>query len=344
MKYFLPRRSWLVVLGAVGLFVVTAEIGRSDGGGGSGGSGGGSGSKDSGDVTVFGDGFFKKFGLDLGYAGRTHRWAIYTYGAGTSSSQFTALDVSAPSSTTQFGYQIMGDIALAGAYSNLKVSGYGSMSGDRYERTTSTESPQGGNTTIAGTRYSSGSVDSALISGIASLQNVSTTAAGLSPTSGSPTSINYSGTSMTFDNNPFGGKYVMSLSNFILNNQSVLILKGVAGSAFVINVSGSFSLDNGSKIRLVGGLTPSDVLFNVTGNSGTFSIAGNSLFKGTLLAYNSAGAQRTLTVSGNNTLIRGQIIANKVIVTDGAKVRKPRKVSKGRDEDDDERERERECD
>jgi hypothetical protein len=36
----------------------------------------------------------------------------------------------------------------------------------------------------------------------------------------------------------------------------------------------------GSRILLTGGLTPSDVLFNVTGNSGSSSIAGNSLFKG----------------------------------------------------------------
>src|ERR1700736_6058951 len=84
---------------------------------------------------TFTDGFYKKFGLDLGYAGRTHRWAIFTYGSGTSSSLFTALDVSSPTSTTQSGFQIMGDVALAGAYSNLRVSGYGSLSGDRYLQT-----------------------------------------------------------------------------------------------------------------------------------------------------------------------------------------------------------------
>src|ERR1700730_8103477 len=76
---------------------------------------------------AFGDGIYKKFNLDLGNAGRTHRWAIFTYGSGTSSSPFTALDVSSPTSTTP-GFQIMGDIALAGAYSNLRVSGYGSVS------------------------------------------------------------------------------------------------------------------------------------------------------------------------------------------------------------------------
>ena len=46
------------------------------------------------DPTVFGDGIFNKFNLDLGFAGRIYRWSIYTYGAGTSGSPFTSLDVS----------------------------------------------------------------------------------------------------------------------------------------------------------------------------------------------------------------------------------------------------------
>jgi hypothetical protein len=139
---------------------------------------------------------------------------------------------------------------------------------------------------------------------------------------------------MTISNNPFSGKYVMKLGNFVLNN-STLTLNGVAGSAFIINVSNNFSLANGSKIVLTGGLTPSDVLFNVTGSSGTFSIASGSLFQGTLLAYNSTSSiQRTLTISGANTLTNGELIANKVVVNDGAHVKKPKKMS--RDDDDDE--------
>jgi hypothetical protein len=147
---------------------------------------------------------------------------------------------------------------------------------------------------------------------------------------------------MNFSNNPFNGKYVMNLSSLTLNNGAVLNLSGSAGSAFVINVSGAFSLNNSSQITLSGGLTPSDVLINVTGNSGAFSIAGNSLLQGTLLAYNKSGAQRTLTVGGANTLIRGEIIANKVVVSGGAKVRKPPRASC--DQDRSERDREREGD
>jgi hypothetical protein len=272
------------------------------------------------------DGFYQKFGLDLGYAGRTHQWAIFTYGSGTSGSPFTAIDVSSPAAVS--GFQVDGDIALAGAYSKLSVSGYGSVSGDRYERTTSTES-RTGNGVIGGSRFSSSSLDSTLVNAIAALKNVSNNAAALTATSGSPANITLNGVNMTFNNNPFSGKYVMNLGNFTLDNHSTLTLNGAAGSAFVINVSNNFSLSNGSKIVLSGGLTFSDVLFNIRGPSGTFSIGGGSLFNGTLLAYNSTSSvQRTLTISGANTLVNGQVIANKVVVSGGSEIKKPKKVSK----------------
>jgi hypothetical protein len=292
------------------------------------------------DPTVFGDGVYHKFGLDLGYAGRTHRWAIYTYGAGTPSTPYTALDVSNWS-------LVFGDVALAGANSRVSVHDYALITGDRYEQTTSTETTNNYGF-IGGTRFSNASTNTSLNSGVTSLKNVSIAAAALAATGGSPTNINMNGGSQTFNNNPFGGKYVMKLTNFTLTNSATLTLNGAAGSAFVINVSNNFSLDSHSRILLTGGLTASDVLFNVTGAGGTTQILGSSLFKGTLLAYNSAtgGTQRTVTVSDPFSMTRGQIIANKVVVKDGSWCKKPRKVSKDRDDDDDERDRkhERDCD
>ena len=267
------------------------------------------------------DGFYHKFGLDLGDAGRTDHWAIFTYGSGTSSLPFPALEVSSP------GSQVNGDIALAGAYSSLSVSDFGSVSGNRWERKTSTESKTA-NAVIGGhlNRFD----DSTATKAITALQKVSNNAAALTPTSVAP---NITG-SPTFSNNPFGGKYVMNLTDFTLNNQT-LTLNGAAGSAFVINVSNNFSLDSGSKIVLTGGLTSSDVLFNVTG-PGAISIGGGSLFNGTLLAYNSGtGGQRTVTISGTNTVVTGETIANKVVVSNGAKMTKPPKKSKGGHDDDD---------
>ena len=310
-------RSWMPVLLAALLFPVVAR---------------GSSDPSDTDPTVFGDGILNKFNLDLGFAGRTHRWSIFTYGAGTSSSPFTALDVSGSKNAVS---DVDDDVALAGSYSRLNVSNYGIVSGDRYEQKTSSET-KSGNGFIGGLRVSDNSTNTLLNGGIASLQTVSNNAfSNFNATSGSPANISLNGSSMTFSNNPFSGKYVMKLTNFVLNNNATLTLNGVAGSAFIINVSNNFSLANGSKIVLTGGLTPSDVLFNVRGSSGTLSIASGSLFQGTLLAYNATSSnQRTLTISGANTLTNGELIANKVVVNDGAHVKKPKKMS--RDDDDDE--------
>ena len=292
------------------------------------------------------DGIYTKFGLDLGYAGRigymggtTPEWAIYVYGAGTASSRFNALDISSPPDAT--GLQVDGNIALAGIYSTLTVAGRTSINGDRYEQTTSTETSNSTGT-ITGSRFSSPTINSQLNGGVTSLKKVSHDAAALTATAGSPTSLNIGkNQSRIFDNTPFGGKYVMNLSSFVMGggsnnaNGGTLTLKGAAGSAFVLNISGAFSLGGNAKILLTGGLTVSDVLFNVTGSNSTFSIGGNALFNGTLLAYNSSGAQRTLTITGHDTLINGELIANKINLQSGAHVKKPKEKSKDDDDDDD---------
>jgi hypothetical protein len=287
------------------------------------------------------DGIYTQFGLDLGYAGRigymggtTPEWAIYVYGAGTASSRFNALDISSPPNAT--GLQVDGDIALAGVYSTLTVSGHTSISGgDRFEQTSSTESIHSTGI-ITGSRFSSPTINSQLNSGVMSLQHVSITAAGLTATAGSPTSINIGkNQSRIFDNTPFGGKYVMNLSSFVMGGGGTLTLNGAANSAFVLNISGAFNLGGQAKILLTGGLTVSDVLFNVTGSNSTFTINGDALFNGTLLAYNSSGAQRTLTITGHNTQINGELLANRILLQSGAHVKKPKEKSKDDDDDDD---------
>ena len=290
------------------------------------------------------DGIYNKFGLDLGYAGRigymggtTPEFAIYVYGAGTSSSRFNALSISAPSDATPF--TVDGDIALAGAYSSMIISGNTTINGDIYRRTTATFSRSGNSSNSP--QHFSASIDSQLAGGISSLQNVSNQARLLTPTSGSPTSINLGkNQSMTISNNPFGGKYVMNLSNFVMGggaknaNGGTLTLNGAAGSAFVLNISGAFDLGGKAKILLTGGLTVSDVLFNVTGSNSTFSIGGDALFNGTLLAYNSSGAQRTLSITGHDTQVNGEVLAWQIKQQSGAHVKKPKEKSKHKDDDD----------
>jgi len=121
----------------------------------------------------------------------------------------------------------------------------------------------------------------------------------------------------------------------VMGGGSTLTLDGAAGSAFVLNISGKFDLSGASKISLTGGLTVSDVLFNIRGNNSTFSISGNSIFNGTLLAYNPAGAQRTLQITGHDTEVNGEVLAHKITLQSGAHVKKPKEKSKHKDDDDD---------
>ena len=130
----------------------------------------------------------------------------------------------------------------------------------------------------------------------------------------------------------------MNLSSFVMGGGNgsggTLTLNGAAGLAFVLNISGAFSLGGNAKILLTGGLTVSDVLFNITSSNSTFTIGGDALFNGTLLAHNSSGAQRTLQISGHNTQINGELPAYKINLQSGAHVKKPKEKSKENDDDD----------
>jgi choice-of-anchor A domain-containing protein len=104
------------------------------------------------------------------------------------------------------------------------------------------------------------------------------------------------------------GVNVLNITGLNLGNRQTLTLTGPAGSQFVINDSGGFTLNSG-KIILAGGLTPSDVVFNVTGiglNLPALSISGGvngeSVVNGILLAPG-----RSVQISSG--LINGEVIA-----------------------------------
>jgi hypothetical protein len=83
-----------------------------------------------------------------------------------------------------------------------------------------------------------------------------------------------------------GGVNVLNISGLNLNHGS-LTLSAPKGGQFVINDSGQFTLNSGV-IRLAGGLTPSDVVFNITGTGPDVSSSGGlhneSVVNGILLA------------------------------------------------------------
>jgi hypothetical protein len=84
-----------------------------------------------------------------------------------------------------------------------------------------------------------------------------------------------------------------SATSFLENSGALLTIVGGPTDTFVLNVSGNYSFTK-SFIKLSGGITPDNVLFNVTGTGTTATISGSeSIFFGTLLAVS-----RNITIDG----------------------------------------------
>jgi len=102
------------------------------------------------------------------------------------------------------------------------------------------------------------------------------------------------------------GVNVVNVSGINLGNGQSLTLNGPAGSQFVVNVSGNLTLNSGT-LALSGGLTPSDVVYNFTGNNPSLQSSGGlnneSVANGILLAPKG-------TVDFAPGLVNGELIAN----------------------------------
>ena len=67
---------------------------------------------------------------------------------------------------------------------------------------------------------------------------------------------------------------VFNLTDLNISGGKQLTLSAPAGSQVVLNITGGFNLTGGSDILLSGGLTPSDVLYNVLGSGGQVALNG----------------------------------------------------------------------
>jgi hypothetical protein len=85
-------------------------------------------------------------------------------------------------------------------------------------------------------------------------------------------------------------------------------LSGTATTAFIINVTETFSLRSGSRISLVN-VPASNVLFNIRGTGSMVEVRGGSTVLGTLLALN-----RTVRIRGGSE-VAGRVIANQVKIS-----------------------------
>jgi hypothetical protein len=110
-------------------------------------------------------------------------------------------------------------------------------------------------------------------------------------------------------------KIVLSLQNFQLDNSSTFTLSGTATTTFIINDTGNLSLNNNSKITLIG-VSARNVLFNLV--HGNAEIQNGSQAFGTILALNGE-----VHVHNNGAKVTGRIIAQKVHIENTASVVTP---------------------
>lgn len=117
-------------------------------------------------------------------------------------------------------------------------------------------------------------------------------------------SFNTINSSQTFQGN--GGVFVISANNINLSSGDNIVLNGTASDYFVINVTGTFTMDGDAQISVTGSVPSSHVIVNIigTGSTGTTKV-GNRIF-GTVLA-----TQRSLTFHG----VTGQVICGGAKVT-----------------------------
>jgi choice-of-anchor A domain-containing protein len=111
------------------------------------------------------------------------------------------------------------------------------------------------------------------------------------------------------------GNYIFNISSINLSGSDTITLSAPAGSSFVLNITGAFSLSGSTHISLAGGLTATNVLYNVLGSGNVaFSGGGNSSgLDGILLAVD-----RTVMLSP--VLINGAVIARDINMASGASV------------------------
>ena len=116
---------------------------------------------------------------------------------------------------------------------------------------------------------------------------------------------------------------VVCVRDVVLNGRTVT-LSGVAGDSFIINVTGKFVLNGGSRI-VVSGIQPKDVLYNIIGSGEQVAFTGGgrgtgcckSSVDGTLIALH-----RNIAFSPG--LVNGELIGGQNIsIVSGSSVKCP---------------------
>jgi len=164
--------------------------------------------------------------------------------------------------------------------------------------------------------------DALLTSAVACADQASQFYAGLPATSGTPSVINISNPSGDITIAASAHVTVVDLTDLVLNGGSTVTLTASQPAKFVINDTGRFVLQGGSRIVVAGALLPVDVLFNVVGTGqdvamggGTHNGVPTSQAYGILLAL-----QRNISLSPG--LVRPEVIGGgaQIDITSGGQV------------------------
>ena len=107
--------------------------------------------------------------------------------------------------------------------------------------------------------------------------------------------------------NGAGGSNYLDVTNFKPSNNAIITINAPAGSSYIIRISGTFTLNNNSQIKLTGGITSDGVTFVYKG-SGTVTLSNNSILYGSILSPNGA-----ITLSNNASVKDGVLVSGKNI-------------------------------
>jgi hypothetical protein len=196
-----------------------------------------------------------------------------------------------------------GQFAVLGIDSNVSFNGPGVINGDIGLTSGSTfnfASPAKLNGTffqdagvtgsISGVTFSGAIVTTNLSQAVTDAQNAAASAAAQTATGSVPGNVITDNT--TFNGSP--GQNVLNVNGITLNNGNFTI-HGSASDSFVINVAGNITVNGGanSSILLSGGVTPNNVLFNVTGTGHNVTFTGGGTLNGRFLDLGGASASTT---------------------------------------------------
>jgi choice-of-anchor A domain-containing protein len=253
----------------------------------------------------------------LGSAGPSN-WQILTLGhcsSGSCDTSYTNVSLNNSQVDGNIGVAPKGNISGgtggASVYGNLDLDTAGTYS-------------YSGSYTFTGTFNQNSATDTLLDNAATSAMNAYTAASG-----DSATSVTCSGTgcSTSTDVNPTNaitftgtsGINVVNLTNLELNNSADgLTLSAPAGSVFVINVSGTFSVLNGADIVVAGGLSQQSVLYNVEGTGTAVCFSSGSSCSGT--GSNTANIQGVVLspyrdISLDGAQVDGELISGNLNLT-----------------------------